>query len=247
MQRAVRRLARDSAGRIATAAFRGDDLTAHVVREAAAHLADGGYATLLGSWLVVDEDDPEERPVAWVKETGCDAWMLASIESDPLEHAATLELELLRGCEHVRVRARASGRRISRELGARGVAEGAILLHAAKGRTTMRVDEIDEDSLEDADAPDPPRVREPRADGEGSPRRAARARDAAARRARRSASSHGRDRPRRRHVLHPADDDGGGRVVERLDGKTTLRTARRRPDAVELCRELAELGALRVS
>ncbi len=69
--------------------FRGDDVTAHVVREAASHLAKGGYATLLGSWLIVDEDAPEDRPAEWVKKTGCDAWILTSIESDPLEHAAS--------------------------------------------------------------------------------------------------------------------------------------------------------------
>ncbi|HEY2543783.1 MAG TPA: methyltransferase, partial [Gaiellaceae bacterium] len=69
--------------------FRGDDVTAHVIHEAASHLADDGYATLLGSWLIVNEDEPEEHPVDWVKKTGCDAWILTSIESDPLEHAAT--------------------------------------------------------------------------------------------------------------------------------------------------------------
>ncbi len=170
-------------------AFNGDDLTAHVVREASARLADGGYATLLGSWLIVDEDGPEDRPAAWVKKTGCDAWILTSIESDALEHASSWNSSFFADADHVRVRARAvdavpprprrerrGGRRdpppppqgkddASRRRDRRGLARGC-------GRA------------------DPPRIREPR--DEGSPRRAARARDAVCA----SSASSGRTRPR---------------------------------------------------
>ena len=131
--------------------FHGDDLTAHVVREASAHLADGGYATLLGSWLIVDEDGPEDRPAAWVKKTGCDAWILTSIESDALEHASSWNSSFFADAGTYAA-VLEQWTRYLRDLGASGVAEGAILLHRRKGKTTLRVDEIDEDTLEDADA-----------------------------------------------------------------------------------------------
>ncbi|MGH3000862.1 MAG: methyltransferase, partial [Gaiellaceae bacterium] len=130
--------------------FRGDDVTAHVVRAAASHLADGGYATLLGSWLIVDEESPEERPVEWVKKSGCDAWILTSIESDPLEHAATWNGSFFADAGTY-TEALETWTRYIRELGANGIGEGAILLHRRNGRSTLRIDEIDEDTLEDSD------------------------------------------------------------------------------------------------
>ncbi|HEY2073833.1 MAG TPA: methyltransferase, partial [Gaiellaceae bacterium] len=131
--------------------FRGDDVTAHVVREAAEHLADDGYATLLGSWLIVNEDEPEEHPVEWAKKSGCDAWILTSIESDPLEHAATWNGSFFADADTY-LEALEKWTSYIRELGANGVGEGAILLHRRKGRSTLRIDEIDEDTLEDSDA-----------------------------------------------------------------------------------------------
>src|SRR5262249_26007997 len=65
----------------------GDELTAQVVREAAEHLADGGFATMLGSWLGRDDDAPDERVWEWVQGVGCDAWILPVDEATPLEHA----------------------------------------------------------------------------------------------------------------------------------------------------------------
>ena len=41
----------------------GDELSAQVVRETAEHLADGGFATILASWLGGNADAPDERVV----------------------------------------------------------------------------------------------------------------------------------------------------------------------------------------
>jgi methylase of polypeptide subunit release factors len=223
--------------------FRGDDVTAHVVHAAAAHLAEGGYATLLGSWLIVDMDAPEQRPTAWVKGTGCDAWILTSVEADPLEHAAGWNDSFFAD-ERTYAEALERWTRYLSELGARGVGEGAILLHRRGGRATVRIDEIDEDTLEVADA---------------------QIRRAFANRRRRAPDLWGeqlvRAMPLRvEHVMGRRSADvvleSGTRsilpttptaaeLVERLDGRRTLRELGADARAVSLCRELLGLGALR--
>jgi methylase of polypeptide subunit release factors len=224
--------------------FRGDDVTAHVVHEAASHLANGGYATLLGSWLIVDEDRPEERPTEWVKETGCDAWILTSIESDPLEHAATWNGSFFADAGTY-AEALERWTRYIGELGARGVGEGAILLHRRNGRTSVRIDEIDEDSLGDAEA----QIRRAFSNRSVSQNGLL---DVPLKRAMPLRVEHEMGRKSADVVL----DAGTGSilpttfeaaaVVERLDGKKTLRKLRADKQAVKLCRELAGLGALKI-
>lgn len=224
--------------------FRGDDVTAHVVSEAAAHLANDGYATLLGSWLIVDEDSPEERPTEWVKKTGCDAWILTSIESDPLEHAASWNGSFFADAGTY-AEALETWTRYIGELGARGVGEGAILLHKRPGRTSLRIDEIDEDSLEDADA----QIRRAFAN-----RRVASNGLMDARLARAMPLRVERELGRKKADIVLGDGTcsilpttpEAIALVERLDGKKTLRRLSADKRAVKLCRELLGIGALKI-
>ena len=56
--------------------FEGDEVSAHVVRGAAEHLAEGGFATMLVSWVGTDEDEPDEHPLEWVDDLDADVWIL---------------------------------------------------------------------------------------------------------------------------------------------------------------------------
>jgi len=224
-------------------AFHGDDLTAHVVRETAAHLADGGYATVLGSWLIVDEDEPEARPASWVKATGCDAWILTSIESDALEHAASWNDSFFADADAY-ASVLEQWTRYLRELGAHGVAEGAILLNRNGGKPTLRIDEIDEDTLDDADA----QIRR----AFKNRRRSKDLLDAKLARAMPLRLERTLGKKKAEVVLEegtcsilPATPEAVD-VVERLDGKKTLRKLGADKRAVKLCRELLELGALTI-
>src|SRR5581483_7941243 len=85
-----------------------------------------------------------------VRRSGCEAWILTSIESDPLEHAASWNQSFFADAGTY-AEALERWTQYLGELGARGVGEGAILLHRNGGRASLRIDEIDEDSLEDAD------------------------------------------------------------------------------------------------
>ncbi len=128
--------------------FRADEVSERVVRDAGAHLADGGFATLLVSWLAQDEDEPDERAIEWAERTGCDSWILSTWESDPLDHSSEWNSHL-------------EGEAFSRALdewtayfeglGVRWISEGAVLLHKRPGGGEARVDSIEADDVDVAD------------------------------------------------------------------------------------------------
>jgi methylase of polypeptide subunit release factors len=122
-----------------------DEISERVVRDAAAHLADGGFATLLVSWLAEDEDEPDERVLEWVGKTRCDSWVLSTWDSDPLNHASAWNSHL---------EGEAFGRALDEwtayfeGLGVRWISEGAVLLHPRPGGGEARVDSIDADDVD---------------------------------------------------------------------------------------------------
>lgn len=128
--------------------FEADDFSARVVRAAAGHLVDGGYATLLVSWLAADQDAPDERAFEWTDGTGCDSWILPIWDADPVSHATAwnshLEGEALD-------RALDEWTAYFERLGVRWINEGAVLLHKRPGGGEARVDPVDDDDLDVAD------------------------------------------------------------------------------------------------
>ena len=125
----------------------GDEISQRVVREAAGHLAEEGFATLLVSWLGEDEDDPDARVVAWADATGCDSWILAVWDADPLEHAAAWNSHLA-GDDGRFGDALDEWTRYLAEFRAHRVCEGAVILHRQRGpRHAVRVDSVDEEAL----------------------------------------------------------------------------------------------------
>jgi methylase of polypeptide subunit release factors len=130
--------------------LRGDEFSSLVVAGAAQHLAEGGFATLLVSWLAADPARPDARVRAWAEATGCDAWVLSVWSSPPLDHAAGWNADLgARPAEFAAALDRWLG--YLEELGARWVSEGAVVLHRREGaRAPVRVDSVDEDELDAA-------------------------------------------------------------------------------------------------
>jgi methylase of polypeptide subunit release factors len=125
-----------------------DDFSARVVRAAAAHLVDGGYATLLVSWLAQDQNAPDEHAFEWTDGTGCDSWILAVWDADPVSHATSWNSHL---------EGKAFDRALDEwtayfeRLGVRWISEGAVLLHKRPGGGEARVDSIEDDDLDVAD------------------------------------------------------------------------------------------------
>ncbi len=68
-----------------------DGVCRMVVRDAARHLAEGGFATVLCNWI---HDDAWDDPLrAWVAGTGCDALLLHYASVDPRNYAANWNAE----------------------------------------------------------------------------------------------------------------------------------------------------------
>lgn len=125
-----------------------DELSERVVKQAAAALAEDGYASMLVSWVARDADDPDARLDDWLDGCGCDAWVLGLTGADPLEHAAGWN-------EHLAHDADAFGAAIDEwttyfsKLGVEWISEGAVLLHRRDAKEhVIRVDPVDSDELE---------------------------------------------------------------------------------------------------
>jgi methylase of polypeptide subunit release factors len=240
----------------------GDDLSRLVVLGAAEHLADGGYATVLASWLGEDAAEPDERVIEWAEETGCDAWILSAETRGPLEHAEEWNGPLAMEPATYRAVLEEWVQYLD-ELGAACVTEGAVLLHRRDGDVGVRVDEIDPEEVDPA-AEQIVRAFENRArfanvddllaerlavampllvELDVRPRRAGTAIDAA--RVRLEDGTRGViDAPAEAAEIVPALD-GTATLGEILDDVGAGAQARR--ETLELCEHLVELGALRFS
>lgn len=65
----------------------GDRVSEQLVQALPAHLEDGGFATVMISWIQ-DGDDAAARPRTWTQGSGCDAWIFHSRTDDALSTAA---------------------------------------------------------------------------------------------------------------------------------------------------------------
>ncbi len=64
-----------------------DGLCRRLVKEAPAHLNEGGYMQMLCEWAQVSGQPWEERLAEWLADTGCDAWVMKGLTQDPGEYA----------------------------------------------------------------------------------------------------------------------------------------------------------------
>ncbi|WP_433699693.1 DUF7059 domain-containing protein [Nocardiopsis sp. CA-288880] len=75
----------------------GDTVCAELVRQAPAHLTEGGWCQILANWVHSDGDDWEDRVGGWVTGTGCSGWVVQRDVQDPAQY---VELWLRDSCEH---------------------------------------------------------------------------------------------------------------------------------------------------
>ncbi len=67
----------------------GDAVSEHVVRTAAEHLEENGFAVALVNWHHATADDWEQRPLSWTRGNGCDVRWMRFDDEDPLSYAAS--------------------------------------------------------------------------------------------------------------------------------------------------------------
>ncbi|MBW1598004.1 methyltransferase [Streptomyces sp. JJ38] len=66
--------------------LRGDDVCRTLVRDAADHLAEGGYCQVLANWQHVAGEDWRDRLRSWIP-AGCDAWVVQREVQDVTQYA----------------------------------------------------------------------------------------------------------------------------------------------------------------
>ncbi|GAA3252127.1 DUF7059 domain-containing protein [Nonomuraea helvata] len=64
----------------------GDGFCRDLVRRTPRHLNPGGQAHFLANWLHVEGEDWRDRVGGWLRETGCDAWVVQRDVQDPAEY-----------------------------------------------------------------------------------------------------------------------------------------------------------------
>jgi len=126
-----------------------DQFSELIVSEASKHLSEGGFATLLVSWVGEDEEESEERPLEWVEDSGCDSWICPIYALDPLDHAVRWNVHLAGKPEPFGA-VLDTWTSYLEDLGVEVVTEGAILLHRRTGENTARIDVIDDDVVDHA-------------------------------------------------------------------------------------------------
>jgi methylase of polypeptide subunit release factors len=131
----------------------GDSVSRDVVRAAPTHLEEGGFATLLVSWIHPTGQDWSEPLKEWIDGSGCDAWLLHYGTDDPLTHTAKWNQERFAddpaGADEVIDR----WLEYLKRLGIEGIAYGAVILRRRSGRANwIRADELPADRLGPAGA-----------------------------------------------------------------------------------------------
>jgi SAM-dependent methyltransferase len=120
----------------------GDDVCRRLVRQAPAHLAEGGWCQLLANWLHGPDEPWQDRVGTWLDGTGCDAWVVQRDVQDPAEYA---ELWLRDSCEvgTAEYRARYDAWLDYFEQKVTGIGFGWITLHATgRQNPAIRVEEL---------------------------------------------------------------------------------------------------------
>ena len=64
-----------------------DGLCRRLVKEAPAHLNEGGYMEMLCEWAQIKDQPWQERVAEWLEGSGCDAWVMKGLTQDPEEYA----------------------------------------------------------------------------------------------------------------------------------------------------------------
>ncbi|HEX7582857.1 MAG TPA: methyltransferase [Gaiellaceae bacterium] len=126
----------------------GDTVSGDLVTELPAHLAEGGYGTVMVSWIA--GEDALERPRSWLEGSGCDALIVHTGTDDALGTAAAWNRAAGTETEGYAERLDA-WLEYYRELGAESIGYGTIVMRRRSGgRNWVRTAELPADRLHTA-------------------------------------------------------------------------------------------------
>lgn len=119
----------------------GDSVSEQVVRAIPAHLEEGGFATVAISWIADPDGDAAEPVKRWVRDSGCDAWLLHYRTDKPLETAAVWN-QTESGDPERYAKLIDTWLAYYRELGIRGIAYGSLVLRRRQAANWFRTDPL---------------------------------------------------------------------------------------------------------
>lgn len=129
----------------------GDRVSAELVRALPSLLEDGGFGSIMVSWIQAGADAPTDRPRRWLEGAQCDAWIFHSSTDDALATAAAWHRDAPTDEEY--------GMRIDRWLeyyrreGIAAISYGAVVLRRRSGGTAwVRSTELPPGRVGPADA-----------------------------------------------------------------------------------------------
>jgi methylase of polypeptide subunit release factors len=118
-----------------------DQLCRLLVKEAPAHLNEGGYMQMLCEWAQVGDQSWEERIAEWLDGSGCDAWVMKGLTQYPEEYAQ----------HRIRETTQDTGRDQElyegymdyyRSRGVLAIHDGLIVMRRRSGKNWVRIEEV---------------------------------------------------------------------------------------------------------
>jgi predicted RNA methylase len=118
-----------------------DGLCRRLVKEAPAHLYEGGYMQMLCEWAQVEGQPWEERIAEWLEDTGCDAWVMKGLTQDPAEYAQHRIREISQDPAND-ADLYAGYMNYYRQRGVEAIHDGLVVMRRRKGSNWVRIEEV---------------------------------------------------------------------------------------------------------
>jgi predicted RNA methylase len=118
-----------------------DGLCRRLVKEAPAHLNEGGYMQMLCEWAQIKGQPWEERVAEWLQDTGCDAWVMKGLTQDPEEYAQHRIKEISNDASEDAANY-AGFMSYYRYRGVEAIHDGLIVLRRRQGQNFVRIEEV---------------------------------------------------------------------------------------------------------
>lgn len=120
----------------------GDSVSAEVVKESPAFLAEGGFAHILCNWTCRSGEEWSAPVRRWIESSGCNALLLHYKTEDPLTYAANWTRSHYHGDLSAYQNALDRWLSYYQKLGIEAIASGAVILRRSKGPHWTRAEQL---------------------------------------------------------------------------------------------------------
>ena len=118
-----------------------DELCRRLAKEAPSHLNEGGFMEMLCEWAQIKGQPWEERVTEWVKDTGCDVWVMKGLTQDPEEYAQHRIRETSQDTSQDAAHY-ADYMSYYRHRGVEAIHDGLIVMRRRQGQNFVRIEEV---------------------------------------------------------------------------------------------------------